>query len=142
MASSTAAPGSTKVVVDIAADLPAVPGDPFQLRQLFTNLLTNAFEALEGSGTVTIRASLAPAADEGEPDHAVIEVRDDGPGVSGDVAERVFNPFFTTKPKGTGLGLSIVRRLVDAHDGHIDLTTPPGGGTCFRVSLPAANSNY
>jgi signal transduction histidine kinase len=61
--------------------------------------------------------------------------------VSGEVAERVFNPFFTTKPKGTGLGLSIVRRLVDAHDGHIDLTTPPEGGTCFRVALPAANPN-
>ncbi|HEX6324488.1 MAG TPA: ATP-binding protein [Vicinamibacterales bacterium] len=137
MASSTAAPGDTRVVVDIPADLPAVPGDPHQLRQLFTNLLTNAFEALDGRGTVTIRASLAAGADDSEPDHAVIEVRDDGPGVSREVAERVFNPFFTTKPKGTGLGLSIVRKVVDAHDGHIDLTTPPGGGTCFRVSLPA-----
>ncbi|MND02935.1 Sensor histidine kinase TmoS [compost metagenome] len=57
--------------------------------------------------------------------------------MSGDEAERVFSPFFTTKPQGTGLGLAIVRKVIDAHDGHINHSTPPGGGTCFRVSLPA-----
>jgi len=139
MASSTRAPGATAIDVDMPADLPDVPGDPNQLRQLFTNLLTNAFEALEGKGRVTIRARLAAAVDEGDRDQVIVEVRDDGPGVSAETAERVFSPFFTTKPQGTGLGLSIVRKVVDAHDGSIDLTTPPEGGTCFRVTLPATH---
>jgi signal transduction histidine kinase len=139
MASSASSPGDIAVAVDVPRDLPEIPGDPHQLRQLFTNLLMNAFEALEGRGSVAIRVALAKAEDEGEQDQVVIEVQDDGPGIAADVADRVFNPFFTTKPKGTGLGLSIVRKVVDAHDGHIDLRTPPGGGTCFRVSLPVAN---
>jgi len=136
-ASSTAAPGGIAISVDVPDDLPAVPGDPNQLRQLFTNLLTNAFEALEGSGDVSIRARRSGPVDEGEQDQVIVEIRDNGPGISEETAERVFNPFFTTKPQGTGLGLAIVRKVVDAHDGHIDLTTPPEGGTCFRVSLPA-----
>jgi len=136
-ASSTAAPGGIAVTVDVPADLPGVPGDPNQLRQLFTNLLTNAFEALEGKGAVSIRARRTESVDEGEQDQVIVEVRDNGPGISEETAERVFSPFFTTKPQGTGLGLAIVRKVVDAHDGHIDLTTPPEGGTCFRVSLPA-----
>ena len=139
MAASTAATGATQIDVDVPGDLPPVPGDPHQLRQLFTNLLTNAFEALEGKGRVGIRARVADVPDEGEREQVIVEVRDDGPGISAETAERVFNPFFTTKPQGTGLGLAIVRKVVDAHDGHIDLTTPPEGGTCFRVTLPAAS---
>lgn len=137
MASSTTPPGRTTIEVDVPRDLPDVPGDPNQLRQLFTNLLTNAFEALEGTGAVSIRARRTVSVDEGEQDQVIVEVRDTGPGISEETAERVFSPFFTTKPQGTGLGLAIVRKVVDAHDGHIDLTTPPEGGTCFRVSLPA-----
>jgi signal transduction histidine kinase len=56
-----------------------------------------------------------------------------------DVAERIFNPFFTTKPQGSGLGLAIVRKIVDAHNGHIDLQTAPGQGTRFRVTLPVSS---
>ena len=66
----------------------------------------------------------------------VVDLVDDGPGVPPEIAERVFNPFFTTKPQGSGLGLAIVRKIVDAHDGHIDLATAPGQGTRFRVTLP------
>jgi len=139
MASSTTPPGGTAIDVDLPGDLPPVPGDPNQLRQLFTNLLTNAFEALEGRGRVLIQARLAEGIDEGEQSQVIVDVRDDGPGISAETAERVFSPFFTTKPQGTGLGLAIVRKVVDAHDGHIDLSTPPGGGTCFRISLPAAS---
>jgi signal transduction histidine kinase len=137
LASSTTPPRGIAVTVDIADGLPEIPGDPNQLRQLFTNLLTNAFEAMDGRGTVEIRARFTEPHDESEPAHVVIEVQDDGPGMSGDEAERVFSPFFTTKPQGTGLGLAIVRKVIDAHDGHINHSTPPGGGTCFRVSLPA-----
>ncbi len=63
-------------------------------------------------------------------------IADDGPGIPSEIADRVFNPFFTTKPQGSGLGLAIVRKIVDAHDGRIDVTTSEGQGTAFRVNLP------
>src|SRR5262249_22135722 len=125
-------------------DVPELLADPYQLRQLFANLLMNALEALNGNGQIEIRARLAPAEEEG-PDAAghvdpparpiVIDVRDSGPGISPDDLERVFSPFFTTKPQGSGLGLAIVRKVVDAHDGRIDATSVPGR-TTFSVTLP------
>ena len=64
---------------------------------------------------------------------------DDGPGIPDSMRERIFNPFFTTKPRGSGLGLAIVRKVVDAHEGRIELATGPSGtGTSFRVLLPLA----
>ena len=66
----------------------------------------------------------------------LVELADEGPGMPPDVAERVFSPFFTTKAQGSGLGLAIVRKIVDAHDGSIDLQTAPGRGTKVRVTLP------
>jgi signal transduction histidine kinase len=70
------------------------------------------------------------------PAQVVIEVRDNGPGIGPDDLERIFSPFFTTKPQGTGLGLSIVRKVVHAHDGRIDAVSAPGRGVTFRVTLP------
>ena len=61
---------------------------------------------------------------------------DSGPGIPADKVEKVFQPFFTTKPQGSGLGLAIVRKIVDAHEGRIDLANGEGTGTCFRVTLP------
>jgi len=142
LATNTTPPGGTRVQLDAPDDLPQIPGDATQLRQLFINLINNAFEAFEavnGSGTVTLRARFAEAHDIGEPAHIVVDVQDDGPGMSEEATERIFSPFFTTKPQGTGLGLAIVRKVVDAHDGHITHLTPEGGGTCFRISLPTAN---
>ena len=66
----------------------------------------------------------------------VVDVADDGPGMPADVAEKIFNPFFTTKAQGSGLGLAIVRKIVDAHEGRIDMTTADGRGTRFSVTLP------
>jgi signal transduction histidine kinase len=63
-------------------------------------------------------------------------VSDNGPGVPPEVADRIFSPFFTTKPQGSGLGLAIVRKIIDAHDGRIDIGARQGGGTTFRVTLP------
>ena len=71
----------------------------------------------------------------------LVEVADDGPGMPPDVADKVFDPFFTTKPQGSGLGLAIVRKIVDAHDGRLDLRTAPGTGTTIRVTLPVAGSD-
>jgi signal transduction histidine kinase len=144
MAESKISRRSVPVVVDIEPSVPPLHADRLQLCQLFTNLLINAFEALNGRGTVTIRARLGRSEDDhagaAEPRHAAptvaVEVVDDGPGMAAEVAERVFNPFFTTKPQGSGLGLAIVRKIVDAHEGRIDLHSEPGAGTRFRVTLP------
>ncbi|MEO7191231.1 MAG: ATP-binding protein [Vicinamibacterales bacterium] len=134
--------GAVAIHTRLSRDVPDLLGDSHQLRQLFSNLLANAFEALGGHGQVEIRTSLLPAEDETSgsiepiPAQVVIEVRDSGPGIAADDLERIFKPFFTTKPQGTGLGLAIVRKVVDAHDGRIDAISAPGRGAAFRVTLP------
>jgi signal transduction histidine kinase len=148
LAESKVPRGDVEVVIDIAAELPLVDADEHQLVQVFTNLLTNAFEALGGHGRITIRAvvealELDPAfATDGEPPTPtlIVDVTDDGPGVPAELRDRIFDPFFTTKPEGSGLGLPIVRKIVDAHDGRIDLTSTTGLGTRFRVTLPVVNA--
>ncbi len=70
-----------------------------------------------------------------------VDVTDNGPGVPPDVMDRIFSPFFTTKPQGTGLGLAIVRKIVNAHDGRIDVQVPATGGTQFRVTLPVSSEH-
>ena len=71
----------------------------------------------------------------------VVEVADTGPGVPPEVTDKIFNPFFTTKPQGSGLGLAIVRKIVDAHEGRIDVTSAPDRGTTFRVTLPVEHTH-
>jgi PAS domain S-box-containing protein len=149
LAESKVKRGGVSVDLDVAKTLPMIHGDQHQLCQVFTNLLTNAFEALDGKGRVTIRAVAEtleqdPAFASGPhaPTPAVIvDVTDDGPGVPTDLNDRIFDPFFTTKPQGSGLGLPIVRKIVDAHDGRIDLTSWPGQGTRFRVTLPVSSES-
>jgi len=137
MADTKARRGEIDVDVHVAAGLPLIHGDKYQLTQLFTNLLTNAYEAMEGRGRITISASGMHVDDGIEGREAVlVEVTDEGPGMPQEVADRVFKPFFTTKSQGSGLGLAIVRKIVDAHDGSIDLHTAPGRGTKVRVTLP------
>ena len=147
LAESHVAKGQVQVRVSLPDDLPPIQGDPHQLRQIFTNLVTNAFEAMTGGvGDVEIVAA-ALAGEEPAPgvDHAgpmvQIAVADNGPGVPPEVMDRIFSPFFTTKPQGSGLGLAIVRKIVDAHDGRIDVGTRPGGGTLFRVTLPVKSQH-
>jgi signal transduction histidine kinase len=95
-----------------------------------------------GSGHVSITASRLRLEDGTEQHEAVlVQVSDDGPGILPDVAEKVFDPFFTTKPQGSGLGLAIVRKIVDAHDGRIDLRTAVGQGTTIRVTLPVTGGD-
>ena len=129
--------GDIYVEIQVPDTLPQIHGDPHQLTQLFTNLLTNAYEAMDGRGRVTI-AARATRMEDGAAgrDAVLIELADEGPGMPADVADRVFSPFFTTKAQGSGLGLAIVRKIVDAHDGSIDLQTAPGRGTNIRVTLP------
>jgi len=127
--------------------LPPIQGDHHQLCQLFTNLLINAFEALEGRGAVDVTAREGVIEEEvhgaGEAHltrTVIVEVSDNGPGVPKELRDRIFNAFFTTKPQGSGLGLAIVRKVVDAHDGRIDIQTG-AHGTRFRVTLPISGAN-
>jgi PAS domain S-box-containing protein len=136
------------LTVDVDADLPPIQGDHHQLCQLFTNLLINAFEALEGKGRVEISAREGvleedphgAAGTEGFTRTVIVVVADNGPGVPRELRDRIFNAFFTTKPQGSGLGLAIVRKVVDAHDGRIDLQSG-GSGTRFQVVLPVSGAN-
>jgi signal transduction histidine kinase len=147
MAESHVPRGKVHLAVELREDLAPIQGDPHQLRQLFTNLLTNAFEALNGVGNVRLTAlQVSPDEEAGAADAQAVptiqvEVTDDGPGMPADVMERIFSPFFTTKPQGSGLGLAIVRKIVDAHDGRIDVSAQPDGGTRFRVTLPLSGSH-
>jgi two-component system, NtrC family, sensor histidine kinase AtoS len=137
LADTQARRGEIAVNAQVPPDLPLIQGDQHQLAQLFTNLLANAYEAMGGRGHVTITARIVRLDDGADGREAVqVEVSDDGPGMPQDVAERIFDPFFTTKAQGSGLGLAIVRKIVDAHDGQIDMKTTPGQGTTIRVTLP------
>ncbi len=146
MAESKATRGDVVVHLDVASDLPQIDGDQHQLCQVFTNLLTNAFEALDGKGDITLRATAedleqdpAFASDPHAPTRVVtVDVTDSGPGIAPEMMDRIFDPFFTTKVTGSGLGLPIVRKIVDAHDGRIDLNSTLGQGTRFRVTLPVS----
>ncbi len=136
--------GEVAVTMNLETQLPLIKADPHQLVQLFSNLLINSLEAMGGKGTIGLTVSLGHEYEEptsgaeacAPQSTLVVEVADDGPGVPPEAVERIFNPFFTTKPQGSGLGLAIVRKIVDAHDGHIDVETAPGQGTRFRVTLP------
>ena len=139
--------GAVTIKTDLGTEVPELLADPHQLRQLFSNLLANAFESLGGEGHVDISGRLE--FDESEPEShdiepepptVVVEVRDSGPGIGPDDLERIFSPFFTTKPQGTGLGLAIVRKVVDAHEGKITAASAPGQGARFRVTLPVVPS--
>ena len=144
LADGEAKRGSIQVDTSLPAHLPLLGADQYQLTQVFANLLINAYEALEGRGRIAISAVLVTTAADGAllPDGhqpvatVVVDVADDGPGMMPEVAEKIFNPFFTTKAQGSGLGLAIVRKIVDAHEGRIDMTTADGRGTRFRVTLP------
>ena len=131
--------GNVEVAIDVPGGLPQIQADQHQITQVFTNLLINAYEAMGGTGRVTVTVDRTRLEDGGDGREAVrAEVADTGPGMTREVAERVFEPFYTTKPQGSGLGLAIVRKIVDAHDGRIDLKTNPGEGTTIRIVLPVA----
>jgi PAS domain S-box-containing protein len=149
MADGKARRGDIRVDIDVSATLPQIQGDGHQLTQVFANLLINAYEALDGSGAIALKARLLESGEEGAllPDGyhpvptVVVDVSDNGPGVSPELTDKIFNPFFTTKPQGSGLGLAIVRKIVDAHEGRIDVRGAAGQGTCFRVTLPVESTD-
>jgi signal transduction histidine kinase len=121
---------SAAISLDWEPDLPPVRANGGELNQIWLNLIDNALDAIEESGSIEIRGRK-------ELDRVVVSVVDDGPGIPPDVVPHVFDPFFTTKPpgEGTGLGLEIARRLVRSYRGDLMVRSKPGR-TEFRVSLP------
>jgi len=111
--------------------LPAVDGDPVQLRQVFANLIENAVHAASPSGQVRIRGRCAGSL-------VSIEVEDTGPGVDPAVRQRLFEPLVTTKDRGVGLGLALVKRIAERHGGSVEHADRTGGGACFIVHLPTS----
>ncbi len=111
---------------------PAIAVDPEQIKQVLLNLVINAVQAMPQGGEILLRAAT-------EQDALRLEVRDNGPGISPENLERIFNPFFTTREEGTGLGLSIADRIVSQHDGRIEARRNPERGMTFSVRLPLAS---
>ena len=108
-----------------------VSGDAQQLRQVFENLLTNAAQAIEGEGAITISARQTAA-----PQEAIIEIHDTGVGIAPEAIPKVFDPLYTTKVAGSGLGLPICKEIIENHQGRISLTSQAGQGTTVTIALP------
>jgi two-component system sensor histidine kinase AtoS len=120
---------------NLFTELPQVEADPSQLQQVLLNLLLNAIDTIESSGTITATSGIQGA------DWVWFEISDTGKGMSEASLEKIFTPFFTTKSKGTGLGLSICKRLVEQHGGIIAAHSSPDSGTSFVITLPLRQLN-
>ena len=121
-----------EITVRAQGRVPLVPADPSRLEQVFLNLLVNSVEAMSRPGAIDVEVRLVEG--------GLVEtvVRDQGPGVPGDILPRLFQPFHTSKAGGTGLGLAVSDSIVRAFGGHIGVFCPPGGGAVFTVRLPAS----
>jgi signal transduction histidine kinase len=153
---------SSNIAIDkvLAPGLSPVLADPDQCHQVFLNLCMNAFQAMNGAGTIRIETragtedfsdARAPSAPDGfSPAVAVqssenlgkmveIVIADTGEGIPPEKLSRIFDPFYSTKDEGVGLGLSLVHKIIDNHGGSIRVNSRPGSGTTFVISLPTAN---
>jgi signal transduction histidine kinase len=123
---------SVLLVHELASGLPPCAGDEDLLANALENLVRNAFEAMPGGGTLTVRTRAEGAG-------VVLSVEDTGEGMDARTRERAFDEFFTTKATGSGLGLAFVRRVLEAHGGSVSLTSGEGRGTIVRLHLPGAS---
>jgi signal transduction histidine kinase len=115
------------------AALPRLLGQAAELREVLTNLLLNAIEAMPKGGEITLRTWA-------EADAVGVAVSDTGVGMTAEVQRRVFDPFFTTKgARGTGLGLSVSQAIIKAHDGTLTVDSGPDCGTTFVITLPCSS---
>jgi len=122
-----------KVSVDVPASAPAVNGDATMLRQAFLNLAINGCQAMPNGGTLRLVCAPAPG------DRVEVRVEDSGIGIPPEHLEKIFDLYFTTKDHGTGIGLSMVYRIIQMHDGELEVQSTPGSGTTFRILLPRAH---
>ena len=126
-------PAFRSLDIDIDAALPPLAADANLLNIVFQNLLINAAQAMQGKGTITVKAGA------GDGWHRVL-VKDHGPGIPAEIFAELFRPFRTTKARGTGLGMATAKRLVELHGGRIHVVCPPSGGTEITVHLPTMAS--
>jgi signal transduction histidine kinase len=137
--------GATQLNLKMGSNLPLLLLPPYRLVQVLSNLLLNAYQALEGQGELCIVTFGADDSGEKVDDDAVatqvvIEISDNGPGIEPDALESIFTPFFSTKEadKGTGLGLYICKQIIEEYEGTVEVESTLGEGTLFRVTLPAS----
>jgi len=133
MVQAEAGKNHVKVIIDCSPAVPAVNGDAAMLRQVFSNLAINACQAMPNGGTLRVTCAAALKR------RVEIRVEDTGVGIPPEHLGKIFDLYFTTKDHGTGIGLSMVYRIVQLHDGEIEVQSTPGRGTTFRVLLPRAN---
>ena len=125
----------TNIIQD--GTIPTVIADRESLRSVFTNLVINAVEAIDGEGgSISIKLSNPEA------NSVKVEITDSGCGIAAQDISKVFEPYFSTKDTGTGLGLAIVKKAVDDHGGTISVTSKEGSGTTFTIILPAKENAY
>ena len=124
-----------EIVQHFAPDLPKIPLDADQLRQVAINLILNAGSAMPEGGVLQIETMV-------EGPNVVVTFTDSGCGIPEEELEQIFEPFFTTKERGTGLGLAITKQLIEQHHGQISLDSTPGKGTCIRVYLPLTEEDF
>ncbi len=130
-----AARAGARMTEDVVPELPPVAGDRELLQQALTNLVTNAIQAMPKGGTVTLGARLGP-------DGSVeIRIADEGVGIPAQDLEKIFRLYFTTKSQGSGIGLSMVYRIVQMHDGRIDVESEVDRGTVMILTLPVASGS-
>jgi PAS domain S-box-containing protein len=125
------------VRAELSSKLPPVLADGVQLQQVIANLVTNAIDAMDAvdgrARTLRVKSSVS------ELDGVLITVEDSGPGIDPENADRIFNPFFTTKSQGMGMGLSICRSIIEAHDGRLSAHSAADRGSVFQIALPAGD---
>jgi signal transduction histidine kinase len=123
-----------ELVTDVASDF-VLRGDPEKLRRVMINLIGNALDALEESGTRDPRIEVM-AGENLARSECWLRVRDNGPGIDPATLQKIFSPFYTSKSSGTGLGLAISKKVVDAHGGSIEASSQPGSGAEFTITIP------
>ncbi len=127
---------SVKPFTQLNAETPPIKGDPRSLEQVFTNLISNAVDAMAKQGGGTLAIKVAPLNVIPNLPQVEVTITDNGPGMPDEIRDHLFEPFVSNNPRGTGLGLAITKQIVTAHRGSIKVVTFPGG-TVFQVVLPA-----
>lgn len=131
----TTKPGGKRIAFmpRLAPNLPLLELDRGQIKQVILNLLINAIQAIENQGEISIATRC-------EADEVILEIADTGCGIDAADLDRIFAPFFSSKPSGTGLGLPVARRIVESHHGKLELASQPGKGTMASLRLPIPNA--
>jgi two-component system nitrogen regulation sensor histidine kinase GlnL len=134
-------------LLELDPSIPEFRGDENLLTRLFLNLIKNAAEAIPGRGYVRVSSKIAPDYHLNIPGErpvplVLVEIRDNGPGIANEDLEQIFTPFYTTKHLGSGLGLAVCQKIVRQHEGFLKVTSHPGQGALFAISLPLITGSF